>query len=113
MGLPTESVAQEYDDADLSATRKVWDEEIERRVEQLRNGTAGHELLEVLAELDRCDAELLELGSDELEDDADDPAEIEAAWADEIETRIREMQEGTVPTYAAEDVLAVLHFRYG
>jgi len=33
-------------------------------------------------------------------------AEVEAAWAKEIERRVAEFERGDVPTYSAEDVFA-------
>ncbi|HST59783.1 MAG TPA: addiction module protein [Longimicrobium sp.] len=84
---------------------------VERRVDGIRNGT-GHwpEFEEVLAELDRCEAELLD---DEDDADEDDPEEVEAAWALEIQRRVDEIRNGTAETYALEDVLAEMEERYG
>jgi hypothetical protein len=97
---------------DPEAVAAAWDEAIQRRVEGIRNGT-GHwpELEEVLAELDRCEAEFMD-DSDE-DDDDDDPAEVEAAWASEIQRRVDEIRGGTAKTYAAEDVIAAMRLRFG
>lgn len=47
-------------------------------------------------------------------DDLDeDPADVEAAWAEEIERRLGEIRNGTAVTYALEDVLAEMEERYG
>lgn len=90
----------------------AWDEAIQRRIEGIRNGT-GHwpELEEVLAELDRCEAEFMDDSDDE--DDDDDPAEVEAAWASEIQRRVEEIRSGTAKTYPAEDVIAAMRLRFG
>ncbi len=90
-----------------------WDEAVRLRVEQIRNGTAGPDLLEVMAELDRCAAECEDHLLDEEDEESEDPSAIEAAWADEIADRVKEIREGTVKTYAVEDVLAVLEVRFG
>jgi hypothetical protein len=118
MTLPTEVVREPEIHSDTRMTSSAdldaeWDEEIRLRVEQIRNGTAGPDLLEVMAELDRCEAEHGDEFLDDVEDESGDPAEIEAAWADEIAERVRELREGTVKTYAAEDVMAVLRSRFG
>ncbi len=43
----------------------------------------------------------------------EDPAEVEAAWAEEIKRRVDEIRNGTAETYALEDVLAEMEARYG
>ena len=43
----------------------------------------------------------------------DDPAEVEAAWAEEIRRRIEEIRNGTAELYDLEDVLAEMKERYG
>ena len=43
----------------------------------------------------------------------DDPAEVEAMWAEEIKRRVDEIRDGTAETYALEDVLAEMEERYG
>lgn len=54
------------------------------------------------------------LDSVEWEDeDEDDPAAVEAAWADEIESRVDDIRAGTAVTYDAEEVFAELRARYG
>lgn len=96
------------DPGDVAA---AFAEAVERRVDGIRNGT-GHwpELEEVLAELDRCEAEL----TDDADDaDDEDPAEIEAAWALEIQRRVDEVRSGEAKTYAAEDVIAAMRLRFG
>ncbi|HLM69392.1 MAG TPA: addiction module protein [Longimicrobium sp.] len=51
---------------------------------------------------------------EEADDELDeDPAEVEAAWADEIKRRVDEIGNGTVETYALEDVLAEMRLRFG
>lgn len=92
------------------AFEAAWAEAIERRVAGIRNGT-GHwpELEEVLAELDRCEAD----PADEGDDGDDDPAKVEAAWAAEIQRRVDEIRSGEAQTYAAEDVIAALRLRFG
>jgi putative addiction module component (TIGR02574 family) len=47
------------------------------------------------------------------EDEDEDPAEVEAAWAEEIKRRVDEIRNGTVETYDAEEVMAELRARYG
>jgi hypothetical protein len=55
--------------------------------------------------------ELLDSAAD---DDVDeDPADVEAAWAEEIKRRVDEIRSGTAETYALEDVLAEMEERYG
>lgn len=63
-----------------------------------------HERAEIAYELLDTAAE------DELDDD---PADVEAAWADEIKRRVDEIRNGTVETHALEDVLAEMEERYG
>jgi hypothetical protein len=41
-----------------------------------------------------------------------DPADVEAAWAEEIKRRVDEIRNGTAETYALEDVLAEMEKRY-
>lgn len=54
------------------------------------------------------------LDSVEWEDeDEDDPAAVEAAWADEIKSRVDDIRAGTVETYDAEEVMAELRARFG
>lgn len=113
MSSPVESVEYERADTDVARPQETWAEQIDRRVHDIRSGTARRELREVLAELDRYEAELGEMELDELDCEPDDLAELESAWADEIQTRIQEIEEGTVPTYAAEDVMAALRARFG
>lgn len=48
--------------------------------------------------------------ADELDED---PADVEAAWAEEIKRRVDEIRDGTAETYALEDVLAEMEERYG
>lgn len=43
----------------------------------------------------------------------EDPAEVEAAWAEEIRQRVEEIRNGTAETYSAEEVMADLRARYG
>jgi hypothetical protein len=43
----------------------------------------------------------------------EDPAEVEAAWAEEIKRRVDEIRNGSVETYALEDVLSEMEERYG
>jgi len=75
-------------------TDASWDEEIRRRVEVIRNGAAiPSELKEVLAEMERGEAELSDDPPDESEDR--DPAEVKAAWAEEIGPRVEEIRNGT------------------
>lgn len=100
---------EEYED--LAEAEAAWDAEITRRVQQIRSGTALFDFSGVLAELERLEAGML-APPDELEDGAD-PAEIEAAWADEIKRRVEEIRDGTAETYAAEDVMAALRLRFG
>lgn len=86
-------------------------EAVERRLAGIRNGTSHWpELEEVLAELDRCEAELMDDADDA---DEDDPAEVEAAWALEIQRRVDEIRSGQAKTYAAEDVIAAMRLRFG
>lgn len=56
------------------------------------------------------------LDSVEWEDEEgidDDPAAVEAAWADEIKTRVDEIRAGTAVTYDAEEVMAEMRARFG
>jgi putative addiction module component (TIGR02574 family) len=45
--------------------------------------------------------------------DEEDPAALEAAWAEEIKQRIEEIQNGTVETIPAEEVMAEMRARFG
>jgi putative addiction module component (TIGR02574 family) len=47
------------------------------------------------------------------EDDDEDPAEVEAAWADEIQRRVEEIRNGTVETIPADEVFAEMRARFG
>jgi putative addiction module component (TIGR02574 family) len=49
----------------------------------------------------------------EEDDEVEDPAEVEAAWAEEIKQRIEEIQDGTVETIPADEVMAELRARFG
>ncbi|HYW13923.1 MAG TPA: addiction module protein [Longimicrobium sp.] len=104
-----ETLARDCDEdaADVAAALRTA---IERRVDGIRNGT-GHwpELEEVLAELDLCEAELVDDADDNGDDD---PAEAEAAWAAEIQLRVDEIRSGKTKTYAAEDVIAAMRLRF-
>lgn len=113
MSLPVESLDQHGPDEDLLMAKAEWAEEIRRRVNQIRSGTAGRDLQEVVAELDRFEAEIDGNLMDDVGEDPDDPAGVAAAWEDEIGERLKEIREGTVKTYAAEDVLAALRARFG
>jgi putative addiction module component (TIGR02574 family) len=45
--------------------------------------------------------------------DEEDPAEVEAAWAEEIERRLEEIRNGTVELVPADELMAELRARYG
>lgn len=47
------------------------------------------------------------------EDEDEDPAEVEAAWAEEIQRRVEEIRNGTVELIPADEVMAELRARYG
>lgn len=113
MGLPVETADYDRTEVDGSRPRVSWAEEIRRRVEEIRSGPARQELQEVLAELERYEAEIGAPEWEASEGTVDDPTELESAWGDEIQARIQEIEEGTVPTYAAEDVMAALRARFG
>lgn len=49
----------------------------------------------------------------EEDDEVEDPAEVEAAWAEEIKQRIEEIRNGTVETIPADEVMAELRARFG
>jgi putative addiction module component (TIGR02574 family) len=49
----------------------------------------------------------------EEDDEDEDPAEVEAAWAEEIKQRIEEIRNGTVETIPAEEVMAEMRARFG
>lgn len=49
---------------------------------------------------------------DRVDDDDADGAATEAAWAEEIERRVREVRDGTAELYDLEDVLAEMEERY-
>jgi hypothetical protein len=106
--ISSEAVPRDETMAELDA---AWADEIQRRVEEIRNGDVTPELAEVIAELARLEAELE--GDIDGEDAEDDPVEVAASWADEIAARIAEIDDGTVKTYAAEDVMAALRVRFG
>ncbi len=110
MQLPVEML-DAVSDEDPAEVEAAFTEAVERRVKDIRNGT-GHwpELEEVLAELEQCEAELMDDADDA---DDEDPAEVEAAWALEIERRVDEIRSGEAKTYAAEDVIAAMRLRFG
>jgi hypothetical protein len=102
----------DFVDDDPAEAEAAWADEIRRRVEEIRNGTAElYDLEDVLAEMDQCESEVADepMGSADLDDGAD----VEAAWGDEIKRRVDEIRDGTAQTYAAEDVMAALRFRFG
>lgn len=47
------------------------------------------------------------------EEDDEDPAEVEAAWAEEIKRRVDEIRSGAVEGIDADEVMAELRARYG
>jgi putative addiction module component (TIGR02574 family) len=47
------------------------------------------------------------------EEDDEDPAEVEAAWAEEIKRRVDEIRTGAVEGIDADEVMAELRARYG
>lgn len=47
------------------------------------------------------------------EDADEDPAQVEAAWAEEIKQRIEEIRTGAVELIPADEVMAELRARYG
>lgn len=98
----------------IEQERAQWEAAIQARVEGIRNGT-GHcpELEELLAEQDRRRIDSLASELYEEDDEDGDPAEVEAAWAEEIQRRVEEIRAGTAKTYAAEDVFAALRLRFG
>ena len=100
-------------DEDQAGVALTLEKEIRRRVDDIRNGTGyWPDVEETLAELDRIRAEgPCNPADDDGEDD--DPAEVEAEWAGEIQRRVEEIRSGTVKTYAAEDVFAALRLRFG
>lgn len=53
------------------------------------------------------------LADQDDEDDDEDPAEVEAAWAEEIGRRVEEIRNGTVETIPADVVMAELRARFG
>lgn len=75
------------------------------------------ELLEKALQLPSAEQEkiaraLYENLADE-EDEDEDPTEVEAAWAEEIERRVEEIRNGTVQTIPADVVMAELRARFG
>lgn len=53
------------------------------------------------------------LADQDEEDEDDDPAEVEAAWAEEIGRRVEEIRSGTVETIPADVVFAEMRARFG
>lgn len=47
------------------------------------------------------------------EDEDEDPAEVEAAWAEAIQRRVEEIRNGTVETIPADEVFAEMRARFG
>ena len=47
------------------------------------------------------------------EEDDEDPAEVEAAWAEEIKRRVDEIRSGAVEGIPAEEVFAEMRARFG
>jgi putative addiction module component (TIGR02574 family) len=47
------------------------------------------------------------------EEDDEDPAEVEAAWAEEIKRRVEEIRTGAVEGIPAEEVFAEMRARFG
>ena len=112
MGQPARTMGDAGEDS--SDVELAWENEIRKRVDDIRNGTGyWPDVEDTLAELDRIRAEGPWDPADDGEEDDDDPAEVEAAWAEEIQRRIEEIRSGTAKTYAAEDVFAALRLRFG
>ena len=84
-----------------SDVSEVKCETMARRLEEIYREAAE------LPEADRAELAGLLLESLEVEPDAD----VEAAWAAEVERRIREIDEGKVETIPWEQVRAALHAR--
>jgi Putative addiction module component len=107
----------DWDDEDEPSAEEeaAWAAEIDRRVAEIRSGTGKFSGIdEVLAELEHLEAEWAQYPLEApADDEEDDLAEVEAAWEDEIKRRVDEIRNGTVKTYAAEDVLAALRLRFG
>jgi hypothetical protein len=94
-----ELVGPGTDDESRADAEAAWAEEIKRRVDEIRNGTAETYALEdVLAEMEEC----YSTSDDDLDED---PAAVEAAWAEEIKRRVEELDAGgeTIP---GEEVFA-------
>jgi hypothetical protein len=114
MELPAEMTHEDFWEVeDVAEFKAGWETAIQARVDGIRNGT-GHwpELKELLAEQDRR-VESLASELYEEDDEDGDPAEVEVAWAEEIQRRVEEIRAGTAKTYAAEDVFAALRLRFG
>lgn len=47
------------------------------------------------------------------EEDDEDPAEVEAAWAEEVKRRVEEIRTGAVEGIPAEEVFAEMRARFG
>lgn len=88
----------------------------EHDVRQVATVSRVERLLEVARELsphDRADLAHVLLDSVDDEDADDEPADVTAEWADEIERRVAEIRAGTAVTYAAAEVMAELRARFG
>lgn len=77
------------------------------------------ELLEKALQLPSAEQEKIaralyeNLADEEAEDEDEYPAEVEAAWAEEIQRRVEEIRNGTVELIPADEVMAELRERYG
>jgi putative addiction module component (TIGR02574 family) len=74
------------------------------------------ELLEKALQLPREEREMIGRGIYESladEEDDEDPADVEAAWAEEIGRRVEEIRNGTVELIPADVVMDELRARYG
>lgn len=96
-----DSVDPELIDAYDAEGEAEWAAEIERRVEEIRNGTAvtypAEDVFSVLHAL---------FSDGELDDEHDDTAVVEAAWEAEIKRRIDALDAGLMRTIPTDLVFA-------
>lgn len=73
------------------------------------------ELLEKALQLPSAEQEKIAraLYENLADEEDEDPTEVEAAWAEEIERRVEEIRNGTVQTIPADVVMAELRARFG
>ena len=104
---PPSSVEPDGEDDDGGPAGEIPGIPLSEAAEQLLDQAS------LLSVYERCEIARLLYESVADEEDDEDPAEVEAAWAEEIKRRIDEIRSGAVETIPADEVMAELRARFG